>query len=409
LSGCFASISASVIELGAGNADEESVLSALEQQALLKHNAHLFARSANILNLCGTLLSFLSTASAVVSTYIIVKASDGSDWAEEYEKTVWWHILNVMTTFLPSLAGLLITLLSRLRYVEKWAQTHVASVEIESEIYAFRTRAVDYDFAQYAIAVELANQAKSKRRGNKQMGKKMTGDSGEQSRLRRELFANRVSTIFTQALAGALKGDALDNTNAMSLVHAAREKNMGAKQGHNGSSYTPLLDFEEEVDDLVKPLSSEAYYEHRLQKSLKHFSALAPRLASKVRMYEILIFVTSVCGTLLGACRQIVWVPFAMSAGLILASYLQYESLQARLTAANAAISEISSAQTQWRSLGVVEKQMRSTRNFLVSVVEGAILREAGAYASGAQAASKNVRSQQVSQQDEKMELEKSG
>merc|ERR1719356_1126186 len=114
---------------------------------------------------------------------------------------------------------------------------------------------------------------------------------------------------------------------------------------------------------------------------LEHYEGLAPRLSSRLRCYEVLIFISALAGTLLGALNGQEWIPVAVALSSVLTHFLQYEGLQSRLVAVNSAITDLNALHAQWRSFGVVEKRMRSTRNLIVGVTENAILREAQTYA----------------------------
>merc|ERR1719210_3128784 len=99
---------------------------------------------------------------------------------------------------LPALAGLLITLLSRLRYVSKWGALHMAALMTESEIYKFRAKAADYDLMQTAT---FSNK-KEKKGGQKEK-------AGDRTEMRnpakvRSLFVTRTSAIFQGVLSSEM-------------------------------------------------------------------------------------------------------------------------------------------------------------------------------------------------------------
>lgn len=137
-------------------------------------------------------------------------------------------------------------------------------------------------------------------------------------------------------------------------------------------------------DDLIATLSTEAYVEHRLLPKLHHFQQEAPRLSRILTFYEVLIFVASLIGTLLGALKVKEWIPIAVAFGSIIGTLLQYQNLQGRLSAVNAGIQDLTNLSLQWCSLGVVEQRTRSVKRFVIEVCENAIVREATAFTAGA-------------------------
>ena len=134
LSSCFAAASHSKSELGARTADADSVQYARELQHRLERSAQRFAYAANTMSISGTVLSFLSTVAALLRVWMSIKA-DKLQWVQEFRHGSSWSWLIMTTIVLPATAGIFITLLSRLRYVEKWGRLHVAAAKVESEIF----------------------------------------------------------------------------------------------------------------------------------------------------------------------------------------------------------------------------------------------------------------------------------
>jgi len=139
-----------------------------------------------------------------------------------------------------------------------------------------------------------------------------------------------------------------------------------------------------EPDNLLSAMQTEQYVEHRMLTLLETYEALAPKLAARLNFYEVMMFVAALAGTLLAALHGQQWIPIAVALSSVLSSFVQYEGLQSRLTAVNAAISDLESLHFQWQACGVVEKRMRSIKNLIVEITENAYIREAAAYAGSA-------------------------
>lgn len=85
-------------------------------------------------------------------------------------------------------------------------------------------------------------------------------------------------------------------------------------------------------------ISVEEYFEERVKTKLQYWQALAPRLSHRVALYEALIVLSSVLGTVLGALDQKLWIPFMVALGAAMNTLMHHEGLQARLSALNASI-----------------------------------------------------------------------
>ena len=85
-------------------------------------------------------------------------------------------------------------------------------------------------------------------------------------------------------------------------------------------------------------ISVEEYFEERVKAKLQSWQALAPRLSHRVAVYEALIVLSSVLGTVLGALDQKLWIPFMVALGAAMNTLMHHEGLQARLSALNASI-----------------------------------------------------------------------
>jgi len=358
LSGCFAAISNSMFELGAGNAEVECVMRAMEQLDDLKLNAKSFRNWSHMLNAVGLILSFLSTLTAVTNTYIKANG-DHIPWMKNFDTTDSGRAFRLVATILPALAGLFITLLSRLRYVEKWAKLHVAASKLESEIYVFRVKAGDYDIMSTHSGSSANSTGKQRRSGG-------SASSASLQRRARALFAQRASEVFAGAMSDHLGGDTLATSGNWQPVDSVKS--------------------DDAMIEKCRALSTEEYVRKRLVVQRRDFQKLAPHLARLVTILEFWIFAASVFGTVLAATQQDEWVPVSVAFGSLLSAFMSFLSLHVRLTAINSSIADMLGLETRWSSLGVVEKRMRSVKDLFVEVCESAILREASACAAGAAA-----------------------
>jgi len=387
LSNCFQNTSEGTMELGAGVADEQVIKAAWEQFAILEYTASTVAWRANLMTVAALMISFLSTALSVSSTY--VETQRGEQWSTTILESPSWSILNVAMVVLPTTSGLLTTLLSRLRSVSKWGELHVAKAEMESDIYQFRIHAGEYDMS----ATIAPKEHRKKNKHAKANEKKSEGVVP--NRRARDTFVTNTSAIFG-GVVSMMQQDAMQQPpDVTTLLNCKKQEARHvykvvpfATEGLQAmeEAAMPLHPDQEDdagIDDLIGSLTTQTYMDCRVKPTLTHFNKQAPRLSWWVNFYEVLILVASLSGTLLGALQRKEWIPISVALGALLTSLLQYQALQTRLLAVNAGITDLTMVISKWKSLGVVEKRTRSVKMYIVDITEAAILREAVAHAAG--------------------------
>lgn len=393
------------IELGAGNVEEDVILFALEKSELLSFNAAKFAFAANAMTIASVLLSFFAT---VLSVCITVFKEVDQDWADIVRNSSWFPITRWSLIIIPAVAGLLAALLSKLRYTSKWAALHMASRQVDSEIYKFRVKATDYETV---TGVVQQKDRKTKNKKTDQDTRSTGGGVGEGARRARKLFVSRVSHIVKSSML-ELREDACAKPSDLSKrIQMRQEKThetsrkrridrISDSDGIRSRASSRVSDIEDpllpgddgrsrkdnsiEPDNLLSTMQTEDYVEHRMLSLLESYEALAPKLAARLNFYEVMVFVAALTGTILAALHGQEWIPIAVALSSVLNSFFHYEGLQNRLTTLNSAITDIQSLHFQWQACGVVEKRMRSIKNLLVEVTENAYIREAAAYAGSA-------------------------
>ena len=286
LSACFGSVGMVSMELGSG-AEEDVVIAALKKQVLLEQNCSSFAWTANLLTILGQILSFLSTFLAVFSTFVDLNAEE--PWSAELQNSLFWVSESVLTVALPGVAGLLLSILSRMRYVSKWGAMHLAGKQIESETYKFRTKSCGYEVLQTV----RVNETKRGKRGDK--APQPAQSTAMLQHKARETFVTRVSSIIGTIAMAEMSQDSLIQPTDLDLAlqrkhekskkatrdasrnQARKYRPQASSEGHSREQM-PLLAQEEgrasdhndkiepddqydkiEPDDFVCSLSAEAY------------------------------------------------------------------------------------------------------------------------------------------------------
>lgn len=353
LSSCFGAASAggASLEVGAADAKQQSIRAAWKIHRSLQHNCRIFKRCADYMTVTGALLSLATTAVSVTAVAIEMTGPGGkrSD------------VLHMLTILLPAVGGLVVTALSRFRYLSKWGSMHVAMIEIESEIWRFRTSDGEYG------TLGLQEQD-----GGKKQKKKAHGPAKKQdSNTARRLFTSKVSETFSGLMGGEMQVDSLQPDEGTPLLLEA-----GALKQEDVH--------QDDVDDHVSDLSGECYFAHRLMPQLDAFKNQAPLLSRRLTAYEVLILISTLVTTLLATLEVKVWIPVAVAVSTMFAAFMQYEALQPQLAAVNGAIADLTRFSTDWAAMGVLERRGRLVKALMVQLTEGAILRVAAAYAGGA-------------------------
>lgn len=343
LSQCFGSATAGMasLEAGASNANEGILASAWDVHRRLEAGCTRFLRLANHSTVAAALLSFATTFASVSSIA----------WPDE--KAGW----NPLSIILPAVTGIVVTLRSRFRFVAKWGSMHMAMVQIESEIWKFRTGCGQYD------PMGLSSSQKDGDKKTKSDGKNDKKDKGQRNmKGTRHVFSERISELYSHLLGGEMVNDALEP--APDAKHLAIPLLSSAEQKH------------------LSAVGSEEYFELRIGTAKERFEKLAPSLARRLVIYEVLIVVSTLVTTLLAALHLKLWIPVSVGITTVITTFMEYEALSSRLTAVNSAIAELNSFTVEWAGMNVLERRSRLVKQMMVKATEAVVEREAAAYTS---------------------------
>eukprot|EP00746_Dinoflagellata_sp_MGD_P121322 gnl/MRDRNA2_/MRDRNA2_56525_c0_seq1.p1 gnl/MRDRNA2_/MRDRNA2_56525_c0~~gnl/MRDRNA2_/MRDRNA2_56525_c0_seq1.p1 ORF type:complete len:639 (+),score=125.88 gnl/MRDRNA2_/MRDRNA2_56525_c0_seq1:272-1918(+) len=401
---------AGIEDLESKDHDRDAIISAWQQHALLHHNAAYFRKLADRLTYGGLVVSFFSTFTAATSM-ADVSSVFGSSLGHFLE--VCAHYLLII---LPALGSLIMTVLSKMRFVNKWADCHMAAVQTECEIYKFRMRTGIYDDTIEHLEVD-ENQDKAK---DKDKDKKKSKDKDKDPALAlkskttspRHKFVARSSRLFSRLLRGEMAEDMMQQAESathlksrLQSIKSRKSKLDGIKKAiipifEKVSLLEPLLPpkdemhekaleegYDMEPDDLVSTMNIEQYIEYRTMTLLEEYKEDQRPVAKRLHYLEMLIFIASLLSTLFGAMQMKEWIPVTVALISLINAFIQYGSFSGRLNAKSAAISELSSIVASYRSMDVVEQRTRTVKNLIVEVVENSVLRDAMALVGNAGAA----------------------
>lgn len=294
-------------------------------------------------------------------------------------------------------------ILSRFHFSMKWGKLHMAKVQIESEIYMFRTQSGPYNPRRRE---KQEKEKQVKRKGNK-VQEPQKEKAKPPSRMR-DVFTKRVTDLYGSVLSNGMDSDALQVPTQQAHDTGNRQESSAAEALLKSPSPTygtvgrdvesgvvgrifegGLLGSKKETDKheqgerMNNHIGGEDYYHLRVLPLLAEYQEQAPKTSRKFLVYELLILTASLFSTLLAALSMNVWVPVTLAISGMLAGFLQHEALQGQLIALNAGIADLTLLTTKWASYGAVEKRTQSTKNFMVELTENCCLRTATAYVAG--------------------------
>ena len=414
LTSCFAGGAGGVPELGLGNAEQNVVIVAWKRYLSLFVNARRFSRWSVVLQYVLLILALLTTISSVLFSLFesqgaverAVAAAKNSEEGEEHWTTEATTILQSAVIVLPLVSALGTTIKSRLRSNDKYARCLVAASEISSEIYKFRCRTLDYDLSRSAEKDENGEDKKAE-----------SSKTAEQ--LKRDLFAERVQNIYANAMTGevqsggALRADGVLTANIenprerAAFLDKLREHLAKHTFGQRRKDRQKILEdfFKQkpdaakragvrsdpdaqrslvgarsvEPDDLATSLSIETYVEYRVRPYVSHLEKVAPQLARKLQVLEILVFLANSAGAILalivvGTISLANFVAVSVAIASTLSSIIEFHNLQARVTATNGALREMHNLLVWWAALSMVDRRTSYTKHRVVSTLERCML-----------------------------------
>ena len=191
-----------VPELGLGKAETKVVATAWNRHLLLFHNGNKYNQRSWVMQGVLYLVAFSSS-----SLSIFIQAFPDSLGSI--------GLLDTLMLVLPIISALLGTVGTRLRQRQKFAAAKTASYEIVSEIYKYRVKAMEYDGVALAAGL-AAKENDGKKDDEDAMPKPISAK--ERDKVARNLFVERVKTIYTSSLVKELSsGTAISHNSSFGL------------------------------------------------------------------------------------------------------------------------------------------------------------------------------------------------
>lgn len=391
----FASVYKGVHELGAGEADQTTVIFSWRQHKLLRENMARQRKLATMLGNIAIALTFMSTALAV-AVVIVNHAWDRDHscnaggkkhmypWLRDFRGSTHWKYVDWLMIVIPALASLIISLLSLKDYRRKAQDLEKSAAQVLSELYMFRMRVGRYSL----VSTGADNASMVQHRARKLFSDVL------RSILR--TASARVGNDHLEANPDGESGNWLPEymrsqfpTLQNSCLRPSREKKLLPQAVEDQSTYSQLGDAQPlvvQVDDPVDwpptqgigSMSVETYMQERTLPLLRDLQAQAPSLSRWFTFYKIMCFLATTTASALAAFKMTSLIPLAVAAGQMANEFLQTGDIESRLVSTNEAVAELNACLIFWESAGIVERGMPQAREYIVSSTEQTILRVLG-------------------------------
>jgi hypothetical protein len=187
---CFSS-AGSPPELGLGNAEIKVVATAWSRHLVLFNNAEVYNLRSWTMQCILYVFGLLTTLLSVISQIPALS-------------NIW--ILDAGMLVLPIFVALLGTISSRLRQRQKFSVAKMASHELVSEIYKFRTRSMEYDGQKLAQAMRAAQEGPADKKKKSDDEPVAPISAKVKDKLARTIFVQRVQLIYSSTESELSKG-----------------------------------------------------------------------------------------------------------------------------------------------------------------------------------------------------------
>jgi len=422
LTGCFASAGLGLPELGIGTAEEDVVIEAWKMHMTLVKAGKIYRRYADITYFVALMLGLVSSFLAVLLGATEQKNADGSMGALLVpDKSTSRHAFEQILIVVPLATGALGAFNSLTRYLQKWGAVTTAAGQIVREIYQFRTHVIEYN--------PIPADADKKAMEEEEEDDGKAGMDGTGPQVPRKVFVKKVQSIYratlemlgNDAMEEAWSGvTALDDEDNFLFKEKLRSyvprnvlnagpyyadggnvRNIQLKKGifmqmcawmsalaacirgccrKKKEEEGETLDDDAkpiqigiEADDYVSPMQIETYVEYRLRVKLALLQKHALILSAWLMRLETAVILVTAFGTLLAGVERHAWIALTVSFAGVIANITQYKCLQSRLSATNAAISDLRTVMISMDSLSIVEKRTTGKKTYCVAIVESAI------------------------------------
>ena len=410
-------------EVGGHMSESKRITYAWRSRAKYLYNARVFKNHSDILNALLVIFTFLSTASAVVYTFLLYNEHIEFN----HSRTFVLAVLLKANLLLPLVATLLRGFISAFNPLVKYIALKNAAVKIEAEIYEYRTKVGKYSFRKpaapsknkkktagssevvlprIAFAKEMDKILDDLKASDVQHGslKELPDDFDPLGDVNKRLRSN--SYIQENYSKPILSADMIKSPSLLSKLSLGKPKvfsekdkkysrspslemhdlrKLPSRDESEAHSLAPVDDVEDEesddgcgpVDDGLTLLTADDYLTYRMLPMIAELTTKTPRLSSWSSTFTILVLILSVSAAALSTFERSDFIPAALALSGGITAWASYQQTDLRLILTNNSLSQLNQLLVWWDGLTMIEKRIPINKETLVMTSEMAILSQA--------------------------------
>jgi len=303
-------------------------------------------------------------------------------------------VCNYVLLMLPITTALVASILSKRRYVEKWAVLRMAMTQIISHIYQFRTQVGEYSNMPVQLdrdtdeAEDDQDKGQNSSEGSTRQnfvdnfnyllhyGLSNVGEDSIATKVPLDITDHHSVHVFKKQMAEFVDKVVLEGMAQRRNAHSQGSR--GCFRFCCGRKRRVLVDDAAKVpvppDDCISRMTIETYLTYRLQPLILIQKAKTPRLASLLSRLEVLVIMLNALATVFVAMDHKYFVNLIVIIVTVTGNLMQYLLIQQRLSSHNAAIRTLDSMNSLMASQSIVKRRTRKMKTLCVTTVESAVL-----------------------------------
>lgn len=341
------------------------VLKAWGLHVKLTRNELYLRRSLTAINVFTALALVFSTAIAMVMASI-----DSQESLSGWKQGV-CHGLHMSLIALPISAALLTIIRNNFQITQKWAEAHMATHKLVSEIYHFLGDVGPYNAGSTASQRRFLRrlQGIEKRCSGGPMAQEEDLGAGWEKVFRDE--PERLQEHVNSSL----------YASRSHLFSCRCLRHLGSLVGRGNFPWTRLL-LDTEPHDMASPVTAETYMEIRIVPLRKYFTDMVRTLTRSQIVLHAAVGIFLVMSLLLAAIGAPAWIPIAIALTAFAAGTVHWVAPAETFTALSSALDTLSGFEDRWNSTDIVVNRSLATKVDFIKKTEHLALQVARSFST---------------------------
>jgi len=350
------------------------------------------------------LLQYFFLTAAVLT--LVSGAYTGTAYVDEPHCLAYWGIayvensnLNCIVTnelplrsvcaLLPVIIAILLKVSSKFKPQGKWALARAASDRIESEVFKYRCRVLDYEPTRFLHDFHLLQ---SSAKGHHSIGSSKAARScglhvgvasepaaaSSRDATPTQVLAQELQGVHAELMASHLRlAVPVAASTSENVKAASRQRKTSKVQPASRKEVTGIP-----VDDKFSKLTGTAYCASRLEPAMVAMEAQCRDWGKVNFVSQSLIVLLTLVAAVCGALKLLLFSPVMVALILTVDSVVRFEKVSLRISAGNEALTKLRSLHMWWSSLNGVSQAMIENKSHLVATTEDTLMRAVAALTS---------------------------